>query len=91
MMLAYNDGNIVAVIKTRILAHEGTKNIFSSLLGCDNNYGNQLLLGYIQERYANMRGIFFIKHLKRNIGNQIQKLANSQASRTKVAHAVVNA
>jgi hypothetical protein len=38
-----------------------------------------------------MRGTFFIKHLKENSGNQIQKLANSQATRTKVDHAVVNA
>jgi hypothetical protein len=28
MMLAYNDGNIVSVIKTSILLHEATKNSF---------------------------------------------------------------
>ncbi len=34
---------------------------------------------------------FFIKHPKGNSGNQIKKLANSQVTRTKVAHAIVNA
>jgi hypothetical protein len=64
MMLAYNDGNIVAVIKTRILAHEGIKNRFSSLSGCDNNDDNQLLMGYILERYANMQGMFLSSILR---------------------------
>ena len=38
-----------------------------------------------------MRGTCFVRHLKGNSGNQIQKLADSQATRTKVAHAVVYA
>jgi hypothetical protein len=58
MMLAYNTGNIVAVIKTRILAHEGTKHRFSLLLGSNNKDDNQLLLGYILEIYANKWGTF---------------------------------
>ena len=91
MMLAYYGGNIVAVIKTIIIAHKGTKNRFSSLLDCDNKDDNQLLLVYILERYANMRGTFLIKHLKVNSGNQIQKLANSHVTITKVTHAVANA
>ncbi len=63
----------------------------SFLLGSDNEAGNQLLLTYIVERYANMRGTYFVRHLKGNSGNQIQKLADSQATRTKVAHAVIYA
>jgi hypothetical protein len=35
-------------------------------------------------------GEVFIKYLKGNSGNQIQKLTNSQATRTKVAHVVVS-
>jgi hypothetical protein len=38
-----------------------------------------------------MRGTYFVTHLKGNSGNQIQKLADSQATRTIVAHAVVYA
>ena len=36
-----------------------------------------------------MRGTFFVRHLKGNSGDQIKKLAVSQAARTKVANAVV--
>ena len=38
-----------------------------------------------------MRGTYFVRHLKGNSGNIIQKLADSQATRMKVAHAVVYA
>ena len=59
--------------------------------GSDNNAENQLLLTYIVERYANMQGTYFVRHLKGNSGNLIQKLADRQATRTKVAHAVIYA
>jgi hypothetical protein len=42
-------------------------------------------------RYANMRGTYFVRHIKGNSVNQIQKLADNQVTRTKVAHAVVYA
>jgi hypothetical protein len=34
---------------------------------------------------------FFVKHLKGNSGNQVQKMADCHATRTKVAHAVLYA
>ena len=37
MMLAYNDGNIVAKIKESILSHDGMRDQFSSLAGSDND------------------------------------------------------
>ena len=43
------------------------------------------------ERYANMWGTYFVKHLKGNSWGQIQKLASCQATRTKVTHVVVYA
>ena len=52
---------------------------------------NHLLLAYIMERYANMQGTYFVKHLKGNSGYQLKKLASCQATRTKVAHVVVYA
>jgi hypothetical protein len=91
MMLAYNGGDIIAKIKLDILSHNDTRDRFSCLLGSKNNNNNQLLLAYIMERYANMRGTYFLKHLKGNIGDQLKKMASSQATRTKVAHAVVYA
>ena len=60
----------------------------SCLLGSDNELDNQQLLGYIMERYVNMPGTYFAKHLKGNNGDQLKKLANCQATRTKVAHTV---
>jgi hypothetical protein len=38
-----------------------------------------------------MQGRYFVKHLKGNSGNQLQKLADCQATRTKVAHAAMYA
>jgi hypothetical protein len=91
MMLAYNNGDIVIRIKGSILSQDGIRDQFSCLSGSDNDVDNQLILSYIIERYANMRGTYFVRYLKGNSGNQIQKLANSQATRTKVTHAVVYA
>jgi hypothetical protein len=91
MMLAYNKGNIVTVIKMSILLHEATMASFSCLSDSKNDDDNKLLLMYIIERYSHMQGIYFVKHLKGNSGNKIQKLADCQATKTKVAHAVVYA
>ena len=52
---------------------------------------NKLLLAYIIERDTNMRGTYLVRRLKGNSGNQVQKLADCQAARTKVAHAVAYA
>jgi hypothetical protein len=91
MMLAYNDGDILAKIKLGILSHDDTRDRLSCLSGSDNEDDNQQLLVYIMVRYASMRGTYFVKHLMGNSGDQIQKLASCQATRTKVAHTVVYA
>ena len=72
MMLAYSDGDIVTRIKTSILSHNEMREKISFLSGSDNNAENQLLLTYIVERYANMRGTYFGRHLKGNSGNLIR-------------------
>jgi hypothetical protein len=91
MMIAYNDGDIISKIKLGILSHDDSRYRFSCLSGSDNKDDNHLLLVYIMERYANMRGTYFVKHLKGDSGDQLKKLASCQATRTKVAHAVVYA
>ncbi len=91
MMLAYNNGNIVTVIKMSILFHKATMDSFSCLSGSKNDENNKLLLMYIIERYSHMRGTYFVRHFKGNSRNQVQKLANCQATRTKVVHAVLYA
>ena len=55
MMLACNDGDIVAKIKLGILSHNDTRNSSFYLSGSDNKDDNQQLLVYIMERYVNMR------------------------------------
>ena len=50
----------------------------------------QEVMKYVMERYANMRGTYFVKHLKDN-GNRnlVNKMAVGQATTTKVESAVV--
>ncbi len=91
MMMTYNDGDIISKIKLGLLLHDDSRYRFSCLSGSDNEDNNCLLLMYIMERYANMWGTYFVKHLKGNSGDQLKKLASCQAMRTKVAHAVVYA
>ena len=88
MMWVYSNGDIVTRIKTSIISHNEMRERISFLSGGDNEVDNQLLLTYIVERYANMQGTFYGRHLKGNRGNQIQKLADNHATRTKVAHTV---
>ncbi len=90
MMMAYADGDIIARIKMSNIGNQAAKDRFAVLL--DNLFDEckcQELMGYILEQYANMRGTFFVRHLKGNSSDQIKKLADSQATRTKVANAVV--
>jgi hypothetical protein len=91
MMMAYNAGDIISKIKFGNLSHNDSRGRFSCLLGSNKKEDNCLLLAYIMERYVNMQGIYFVKHLKGNSGDQLKKLASCQATRTKVAHAVVHA
>ena len=72
MMLAYNHGDIVAKIKSSIVAHGDTMDIFFCLTESKEDVNdNKLLLAYIVERYTNMRGTYFVRHLKGNSGNQV--------------------
>ena len=81
MMLACSDGDIVTRIKTSVLSHNEMRGKISTILsGNDNNAENHLLLTYIVERHANMRGTYFVRHLKGNSGTLIQKLADRQAT-----------
>lgn len=91
MMLAYNGGDIISKIKLSILSNNSARERFAALFDSDvpNVETQQAVMEYILDRYANMRGTYFVRHLKMNCGNQIGKLASSQATRAKVANAVV--
>ncbi len=90
MMMTYTGGDINARIKTSIIGNQAVRDRFAALL--DNQFDAckcSELMAYISERYAYMWGTFFVCHLKGNGGDKIKKLADSQATRTKVANAVV--
>ena len=91
MMLAYNNGDIISKIKLSILSNSSACERFAALFDSDvpNEETQQSVMEYILDRYANMRGTYFVRHLKMNSGNQIEKLASGQATRAKVANAVV--
>ena len=94
MMLAYNNRNKISTIKLSILLNNCACERFACLFetdDCDDDIRQQAIMTYILKRYANMRGTYFVGHLKKNSGNQIAKLASSQATRAKVASAVVSA
>jgi hypothetical protein len=85
MMLAYNDGNIVNVIKTSILLHKATMDSFPVCL-----VANMMTTLHFS-CCISLQRTYFVEHLKGNSGNQLQKLADCQVTRTKVAHAAVHA
>ena len=97
MMRAYADGDIVIQIKRSLLSNSVAIEKFDAL--CNNDSCESFsqedrlkIMSYLMERYANMRGTFFVKHLKNNgNGNLVNKLAENQATRTKVANAVISA
>ena len=96
MMRAYADGDIVDKIKRSLLSSDVAIEKFTTLFDnerCQSftDADKQEVMKYMMERYANMRGTYFVKHLKDNgNGNLVNKMAAIQkATRTKVASAVV--
>ena len=90
MMLAYPDGDIIAEIKHSILTSEEAKVKFVNLVGNNvDELDRKSLMEYVLERYANMRGTYFVRHLKGNRSNQVQTMADNQATRTRVLNATV--
>ena len=90
MMLAYNNGDIVVEIKNSILSNSYAREKFTALVDCDVDRSDCLeLMTYILDRYANMRGTFFVRYIKGNVGgNHAIQWAEKQATRSKVATAV---
>jgi hypothetical protein len=89
-MLAYNNGDIVAAIKDSILSNSSAQAKFTALVNCNVDQSDCLeLMAYILDRYANMRGTYFIHHIKGNVGgNHAMHWAKKQTIRSKVATAV---
>ena len=89
MMMAYADGDIICEIKERILKSDAVKSKFAALCSTTDEAtfsteDTEKLLAYILDRYANMRGAYFVKHMRGCQNSSAGKLAQSQATRTKV-------
>ena len=94
-MQAHIDGDIIDIIKKALLSSDIVFEKFAILR--DNEYCESFgkdevyeIMSYMIERYANMCGTFFAKHLKTNgTGDLVKKMANSQLTRVRVANTVV--
>ena len=93
MMRAYADGDIMDIILGGIMKNKSLANKFCSLCGDDvDTKEQQQILKYLMERYANMRGTFFVKCIKNNNPkSSVDTLAERQATRNKVSNAVITA
>ena len=93
MIRAYADGDIMDVILGSILKNKHLESKFRSL--CADDVGTkeqQQILKYLMERYANMRGTFFVKCIKNNNPKiSVDTMAERQATRSKVSNAVITA
>ncbi|KAL9181669.1 hypothetical protein ACHAXT_012012 [Thalassiosira profunda] len=91
MMMAYVEGNLIHLIKTKILASDVVVDQFAKLCNEDGERDAdemQLLLSYIMDRYANMRGTYFVKYLKATGNGGTESRVDAQATRTRVVSAV---
>lgn len=90
MMMAYVDGDLIHEIKMKMIESDVALAKFSSLCNKDESLNTeemQQIMKYIMERYANMRGTYFVKHLKGNGNSSVEKLVDNQATRTRVMNA----
>lgn len=91
MMLAYADGDLVYEIKQQTLQNEGAMSKFAALCNNDDSFSDDDLgkiMNYVIQRYTNMRGTYFVKHLRGTGGGGVDRLVGSQATRDKVKTAV---
>lgn len=93
MIRAYADSEIMDVILVGIMKNKHLESKFRSL--CVDDVGTkeqQQIMKYLMERYANVRGTFFIKCIKNNNPkSSVDTLAARQAARSKVSRAVITA
>ena len=91
MMMAYCDGDLIHEIKVHATSSNEVYEKFASLCKLDPELSKDdrsQLLKYILERYSNMRGTYFVKHIKATGSGNIDRVVDGQATRTRVANAV---
>ena len=93
--MGHPEGNIIQVIKSFVLGSDIALKIINDLCSHDENScsieDNMLILKYIMDRYANMRGTYFVKFLSgtRKVSATDTQVA-SLATRTKVLSTVAS-
>ena len=97
MMMAYSDGDIIHVIKIALVDNEEAFQKFGEI--CNNDENDELftddelksLLKYVLERYANMRGSYFVKYLNGSgKKTSVEKMVSSQPTQTQVLNAAAS-
>lgn len=93
MMIAYNDGDLLDAINCKIMEDDAINATFSRLyadvIDVQNVVNKKEVLKYILDRYINMRGCWFVRHMRGTQGGTLgARLVETAATRTKVAHAV---
>ena len=91
MMMAHCNENLMHEIKVTIMSLSEVHEKFVSLCAIDADLqedGRSKLLQYIIDRYSNMRGTYFIKHIRATGSGSIDRVVDGQATRTRVANAV---
>ena len=63
-MVGHPEGNIIQVIKSHLLNSSEVMLKFDGLYGdgCYSSEEKQLVIKYVMDRYANMRGTYFVKY-----------------------------
>jgi len=95
MLVGHPEGNIIQVIKSFVLGSDIALKQINDLCSDDENScsieDNMLILKYIMDRYANMRGTYFVKFLSgtRKVSATDTQVA-SLTTRTKVLSTVAS-
>jgi len=94
MMMAYCDGDIIHVIKVALVKDAVAFQKFREICNNDENdepfTDNEVkrLMQYVLDRYANMRGTYFVKYLNSSgKKSSVEKMVSSQSRRTQVLNA----
>jgi hypothetical protein len=95
MLMGHPEGNIIQVIKSSILGSDLALQKFDRLcIDDEHQYSaeeKRLLLQYVMDRYANMRGTYFVKFLSGTRGaSTTETQVASLATRTKVLSTVAS-
>ena len=93
MMVGHPEGNIIQFVKSYLLKSDEVMLKFDGLCGdgCYSSEEKQLVIKYVMDRYANMRGTYFVKYMSGSQGaSATDAQVASLATRTKVITAVAS-